>query len=189
MFGSTRTELAAPPSPPGLAVGPAHHGCRHLGGARCCPNPLAGELGWQPGPRFPPGRWQLVLRGRKHPSASRVVDTRFRATPFSSLPRRGPGAGTAVQTGSETPRHGTGKTRRGGRDGHGGFGALGYGRAMPASSPGLAAAMGGCGVLGVREELLASRHQPRREGRVARQRGRVQVPSPPSQGFSPLGMF
>lgn len=87
-----------------------------------------------------------MLRGRKRSGSSRGADTRFRATPFSSLPRRDLGAGTAVQTGSETPGHGAGaagKTRRGGRDRDGRFGARGYSQAMPLPSPGLAVTVGG----------------------------------------------
>lgn len=97
-------------------------------------------------PRPPWGGGSRVLRGRKRSGSSRGADTRFRATPFSSLPRRDLGAGTAVQTGSETPGHGAGaagKTRRGGRDRDGRFGARGYSQAMPLPSPGLAVTVGG----------------------------------------------
>lgn len=71
----------------------------------------------------------------------------------------------------------TGKTRWGGREGTGG-----YTMAMHQPSPGLAAPMGGCRVMGITASA------PWR-GVSAGQPGRMWVPSPPSKGCSPLGWF
>lgn len=149
---------------------------------------VTGGTGVAASPLCPPGVVTAgFCMGGYAPLRARGADTRFRVALFSSLPRRGPAqlCKQDLKPRGTAPR----KTRQGGRDGHDGrFGALSYSQAVSLASQGLGSSVGGSWVLGVQEELPASRYQPCSEGQVARQSGREWVPLSQPQGHSALGV-